>query len=141
MTGAAPATVRILHASDLHVGDLHVEGDPVKPLVDAALSEEVDAMVLVGDIFDHNRVPTEDGQALVDELARLVVPVVVPELAASHPRVLVAARGFVSDCLETLEELGVRLRAAFLEAGGRELALAPCLNDSAGAMRDALRDG
>ena len=34
-------------------------------------------MLLVGDIFDHNRIPTEVGQALVDELARLDVPVVV----------------------------------------------------------------
>jgi Calcineurin-like phosphoesterase len=74
----APATVRLLHASDLHVGDLHVDrGDPVKPLVDAALAESVDAVLLVGDIFDHNRVTTEVGQALVDELARLDVPVVV----------------------------------------------------------------
>ena len=74
----APATVRLLHASDIHVGDIHVDkGDPVKPLVDAALAERVDAVLLVGDIFDHNRVPTEVGQPLVDELARLDVPVVV----------------------------------------------------------------
>lgn len=78
MSRRAPTTVRILHASDLHVGDIHVDhGDPVKPLVDAALAEHVDAVVLVGDIFDHNRVATEEGQALVDELARLAVPVVV----------------------------------------------------------------
>jgi DNA repair protein SbcD/Mre11 len=74
----APGTVRILHASDLHVGDVHVDrSDPVKPLVDAALVNRVDAVLLVGDIFDHNRVPTEAGQQLVDELARLDVPVVV----------------------------------------------------------------
>ena len=76
--GTAPATIRLLHASDIHVGDIHVDkGDPVKPLVDAAIAERVDAVLLVGDIFDHNRVPTEAGQALADELARLVVPVVV----------------------------------------------------------------
>ena len=74
----SPATVRLLHASDIHVGDIHVDkGDPVKPLIDAALAERVDAVLLVGDIFDHNRIPTEVGQALVDELARLDVPVVV----------------------------------------------------------------
>jgi DNA repair protein SbcD/Mre11 len=74
----APATIRLLHASDIHVGDIHVDkGDPVKPLIDAALAEHVDAVLLVGDIFDHNRIPTEVGQALVDELGRLDVPVVV----------------------------------------------------------------
>jgi DNA repair exonuclease SbcCD nuclease subunit len=76
--GSSPDTVRILHASDLHVGDLHVDqGDPVKPLIEAALTEDVDVVVLVGDIFDHNRVPTEVGQELVDALARLPMPVVV----------------------------------------------------------------
>ena len=36
---------------------------------------------------------------------------------------------FVSDCLETLEEIGMRGKEAFLEAGGRELTLIPCLNE------------
>jgi protoporphyrin/coproporphyrin ferrochelatase len=38
--------------------------------------------------------------------------------------------GFVSDCLETLEELGIVARAAFMAAGGRELNLIPCLNEA-----------
>jgi ferrochelatase len=38
--------------------------------------------------------------------------------------------GFVSDCLETLEELGIGAREAFLEAGGRSFRLMPCLNES-----------
>jgi protoporphyrin/coproporphyrin ferrochelatase len=37
--------------------------------------------------------------------------------------------GFVSDCLETLEEIGITAREAFLAAGGRELNLIPCLNE------------
>ncbi len=37
---------------------------------------------------------------------------------------------FVSDCLETLEEIGIRARATFLEAGGSELTLIPCLNEN-----------
>lgn len=53
----------------------------------------------------------------------------VPVLAARHPRVLVVCPGFVADCLETLEEVALRLRAAFEDAGGRELRLVPCLND------------
>ncbi|MGE0875978.1 MAG: ferrochelatase [Burkholderiales bacterium] len=38
--------------------------------------------------------------------------------------------GFVSDCLETLEELGIGAREAFLGAGGRMFRLIPCLNES-----------
>jgi ferrochelatase len=54
--------------------------------------------------------------------------VVVPALAPARKRVLVCAPSFTTDCLETLEELGLRLRAA-LEARGGELVLVPCLND------------
>lgn len=38
--------------------------------------------------------------------------------------------GFVADCLETLEEIGMEGRALFLEAGGKEYRAIPCLNDS-----------
>jgi ferrochelatase len=34
----------------------------------------------------------------------------------------------VSDCLETLEEIGMRGRHAFLSAGGEWFAQIPCLN-------------
>jgi ferrochelatase len=37
--------------------------------------------------------------------------------------------GFVSDCLETLEEIGIAARADFTAAGGIELSLVPCLNE------------
>jgi ferrochelatase len=36
----------------------------------------------------------------------------------------------VADCLETLEEIGIAARRTFLEAGGREFRLLPCLNES-----------
>jgi ferrochelatase len=62
---------------------------------------------------------------------------VVPELARTHRRVLVATPGFACDCLETLEELGLRLRAAFAAAGGEELVLVPCLNDHPAWVRAA----
>jgi protoheme ferro-lyase len=42
--------------------------------------------------------------------------------------VLVICPAFVSDCLETLEEIGIRARESFIEAGGTELTLIPCLN-------------
>jgi protoporphyrin/coproporphyrin ferrochelatase len=44
-------------------------------------------------------------------------------------RVDVICPGFVSDCLETLEELGIEGRERFLKAGGKEYHLIPCLND------------
>jgi ferrochelatase len=43
-------------------------------------------------------------------------------------RVAVICPSFVADCLETLEEIGIRGRESFLAAGGEELALVPCLN-------------
>jgi ferrochelatase len=54
---------------------------------------------------------------------------------ASYPkqgvkRVAVAAPGFSADCLETLEELGIRGRDTFLRAGGDSIALLDSLNDS-----------
>jgi len=48
--------------------------------------------------------------------------------------VAVAAPGFSADCLETLEELGIRGREAFMAHGGKQFALLECLNDSAEGM-------
>jgi len=52
-------------------------------------------------------------------------------------RVDVACPGFVSDCLETLEEIGLEGRAAFLKAGGGEFHAIPSLNEQP-AWIDAL---
>ncbi|HEX6741447.1 MAG TPA: ferrochelatase [Sphingomicrobium sp.] len=49
-------------------------------------------------------------------------------------RIAVAAPGFSADCLETLEELGIRGRETFLGAGGEHFALLDCLNDSPEGM-------
>jgi ferrochelatase len=45
-------------------------------------------------------------------------------------RVDVLCPGFVSDCLETREEIGIGARRAFLDAGGREFYLLNSLNES-----------
>ncbi len=42
--------------------------------------------------------------------------------------ILVVSPSFVADCLETLEEIGMRGRDTFLEAGGKTFSLAPCVN-------------
>jgi ferrochelatase len=43
----------------------------------------------------------------------------------------VVCPGFTSDCLETLEEIGMEVRETFLHAGGKTFNYIPCLNDSA----------
>jgi ferrochelatase len=45
-------------------------------------------------------------------------------------RVAIATPGFSADCIETLEELGIRGRRTFEHAGGDKFALLDCLNDS-----------
>jgi ferrochelatase len=45
-------------------------------------------------------------------------------------KVAILAPGFSADCLETLEELAIRGRESFVEAGGTHFAYLPCLNDS-----------
>lgn len=57
--------------------------------------------------------------------------------AGSCRRLDVACPGFVADCLETLEEIGIEGRRTFLDAGGGELHLLSCLNESP-AWIDAL---
>ena len=37
---------------------------------------------------------------------------------------------FISDCLETLEEIDIRGRETFFNAGGKNMTYIPCLNDS-----------
>ena len=45
-------------------------------------------------------------------------------------KIAILAPGFSADCLETLEELAIRGRATFEEAGGERFTYLPCLNDS-----------
>ena len=57
-------------------------------------------------------------------------------------RVALMAPGFSADCLETLEELDIRGRQTFLDAGGRDFAYLPCLNaepDSIQMLHELLR--
>jgi protoporphyrin/coproporphyrin ferrochelatase len=44
-------------------------------------------------------------------------------------KLLVMCPAFVSDCLETIEEIGMRGRESFMGAGGTEFQLIPCLNE------------
>ncbi|MEM9488025.1 MAG: ferrochelatase [Myxococcota bacterium] len=56
---------------------------------------------------------------------------IIDELAKSgKKRLAVFCPAFVADCLETIEEIGMRAREQFVEAGGEELVLVPSLNSS-----------
>lgn len=57
-------------------------------------------------------------EARLDELAQ-----------AGVKKLLVMCPAFVADCIETLEEIGMRGSEQFVEAGGQELVLVPCMNE------------
>lgn len=67
-------------------------------------------------------------QPYTDATVRALAQGGVKRLAVFNP-------GFVADCLETLEEIGVENRDIFLEAGGAEFAAIPCLNAGPDGMR------
>lgn len=51
--------------------------------------------------------------------------------------------GFVSDCLETLEEIAIEGKDLFIRAGGQEFHYIPCLNERADwiqALTDITRE-
>jgi protoporphyrin/coproporphyrin ferrochelatase len=61
------------------------------------------------------------------------------QVLAAYPaqgitRVAIAAPGFSADCLETIEELGIRGRETFLQNGGEAFSRLECLNDSPEGM-------
>ncbi len=56
-------------------------------------------------------------------------PTLIAMGQAGVERVDVICPGFSSDCLETLEEINLEGREAFLHAGGKEFHYIPCLND------------
>ncbi len=65
--------------------------------------------------------------------AKWLEPYTEPSLIAMGKagvkRVDVICPGFTSDCLETLEEINMEAREAFLHSGGQEFHYIPCLND------------
>ena len=65
-----------------------------------------------------------------DWLQPYTEPTLVELAGKGVKRVDVVCPGFVADCLETLEEIGITARRAFRSAGGDELMLLSCLNDS-----------
>jgi ferrochelatase len=60
--------------------------------------------------------------------------VLAAEAAKGTRALAIAAPGFSADCLETTEELAIRGREQFVDAGGKDYAVLDCLNDSAAGM-------
>jgi ferrochelatase len=56
------------------------------------------------------------------------------DLGRGGRKVAIFAPGFSADCLETLEELAIRGRESFIEAGGQDFAYLRCLNADAPGM-------
>jgi len=52
---------------------------------------------------------------------------------------VVVSPAFISDCLETLEEIAMEGQEQFMEAGGENYSVVPCLNDSEPAI-DVIED-
>lgn len=66
-------SLRLLHTSDLHLGCDYLADLPrraIRRVVDLARALDVDALLLAGDVFDHNRVAEGELACLIDELAR-----------------------------------------------------------------------
>lgn len=55
-------------------------------------------------------------------------------------RLAVVCPAFISDCLETLEEINMEIRTDFLEAGGEQFEYIPCINEEASWAIDLLTD-
>jgi len=103
----------------LELGDpYHCHCQKTARLLSEALGREVDVAF-----------QSRFGRAKWLEPATDVILAAYPRNGASS--IAVATPGFSADCLETLEELGIRGRETFLQAGGKDFALLDCLNDSA----------
>src|SRR5262249_12986047 len=64
-----------------------------------------------------------------DPLSKPYTDLLLPDLAkAGVKRLAVLCPSFVSDCLETLEEVGIRLTEQWRGLGGDALELVPCVN-------------
>ena len=78
--------VKLVHTSDVHLdGRIRSDVDGFRNaaerafarVIDVALAEEADLLLIVGDLFDHARVPEEDFDFVREQLARLACPVVL----------------------------------------------------------------
>jgi ferrochelatase len=106
----------------LHLGDpYHCHCRKTARLLGEALGREVDVAF-----------QSRFGRAKWLEPATEEVLTAYP--AQGIKKIAIAAPGFSADCIETIEELGIRGRETFLGAGGVTFARLDCLNDSSEGM-------
>jgi len=93
--------------------------------------------------------PSSVGTTFQSRLAgqKWIEPYTDVEVAALHEagvrRLAVLTPSFTADCLETLEEIGIRLRKQWTELGGEDLLVVPCVNAEpvwVSAVADMVRD-
>ena len=116
-------TIRLVHTSDVHIGDDHNAAHRLKGLtavVDAAIGHTADALLIVGDLFDSSRVNGPDVDDALTQLARVDIPVLVT--TGNH---------------DVLDRTSIYHRVALSDAGAH----VHFLNDPAGAhfVLDELR--
>lgn len=75
-TQGAGRDVRLLHTSDLHIEE-PADAACVSALAASARTHAADALLIVGDFFDHNRVTAETLMAVASALGELAIPVIV----------------------------------------------------------------
>jgi DNA repair exonuclease SbcCD nuclease subunit len=81
----AKRPLRVLHTADLHLGGdgygdaTHGDRERLtfRRIIDCALADRVDLLLIAGDLFDHNTVPDETVAFARAELGRLRQPVVI----------------------------------------------------------------
>ena len=72
--------LRLIHTSDTHLGDVtgHPQAaDALTSVVDAVADNEGDMLLLVGDVFDNERVSDEVLDSFLTQIARLDTPALV----------------------------------------------------------------
>lgn len=89
MTAPRKRPLKILHTADIHLdSDSYGTAEQrqthratfrrcFEAIVDCALAETVDLVLIAGDLFDHNRVPAETVQFAQEQLRRLQQPAVI----------------------------------------------------------------
>ena len=72
--------IRLIHTSDTHLGvdwRPEVAEDAFRAVVDSVAALQGDGLLIVGDVFDHARVPDRVLEFFLEQVARLECPVVV----------------------------------------------------------------
>src|SRR5262245_33324254 len=75
-----PRRLRLLHTSDVHIGDdmyLARRLHGLTAAMDAAIEAEVDAVLIAGDLFDSSPVRVDQIEAAWAQLARVPAPIVL----------------------------------------------------------------